>query len=107
MLLSTYHVVPITLAACAALLNIPAVLAAMADRKMLKAIIYDFEKLEDYQQRNETVLDIVKKDTGVDFWKQTRTIPPTSYPPPMTLEAIEKLKEVKGVIVKDAPTEEL
>jgi hypothetical protein len=26
---------------------------------------------------------------------------------PMTLEAIEKLKEVKGVIVKDAPTEEL
>ncbi|KAF5987264.1 succinyl-:3-ketoacid-coenzyme A mitochondrial precursor [Fusarium coicis] len=104
MLLSTYHVVPITLAACAALLNIPAVLAAMADRK---AIIYDFEKLEDYQQRNETVLDIVKKDTGADFWRQTRTIPPTSYPPPMTLEAIEKLKEVKGVIVKDAPTEEL
>lgn len=26
---------------------------------------------------------------------------------PMTLEAIEKLKEVKGVIVKDVPTEEL
>jgi len=25
----------------------------------------------------------------------------------MTLEAIEKLKEIKGVIVKDAPTEEL
>jgi len=24
---------------------------------------------------------IVKKDTGVDFWRQTRTIPPTSYPP--------------------------
>lgn len=34
MLLSTYHVVPITLAACAALLNAPAVLAAMADRKV-------------------------------------------------------------------------
>ncbi|KAJ4249122.1 hypothetical protein NW762_012456 [Fusarium torreyae] len=76
----------------------------MADRK---AIVYDFEKLEDYQLKNETVLEIIKKDTGADFWKQTRTIPPTSYPPPMTLEAIDQLKEVKGVIVKDVPSEEL
>ncbi|KAF9777100.1 hypothetical protein IL306_004612 [Fusarium sp. DS 682] len=76
----------------------------MADRK---AIFYEFEKLEDYQQRNETVVGIVKKDTGAESWRQTRTIPPTSYPPPMTLDAIEKLKEIKGVIVEDVPSEEL
>ncbi|WAO90002.1 Hypothetical protein NCS54_00740800 [Fusarium falciforme] len=101
-LFSIYYIVPVTIAACASLLLVPAALSMMADRK---SITYTFELMDDYKQSNDTVTNIVKEDTGAEHWKSTRTMIPTCYPPPMTLQAIEKLKEIKGVVVEDLPEE--
>ncbi|KAJ4012616.1 hypothetical protein NW752_008327 [Fusarium irregulare] len=70
----------------------------MAERK---EITYFFDKVEDWQAALKPSEELIKEDTGVERWRSTRTMPPTYYPPPMTQQAIEKLKEFKGVTVKD------
>ncbi|KAI8725598.1 hypothetical protein NCS52_00131300 [Fusarium sp. LHS14.1] len=102
-LFSVYYIVPVTIAACASLLLVPAALSMMTDRK---SITYTFELMEQYKDSNQTATDIVKGDTGAEHWKATRTMIPTYYPPPMTLQAIDKLKEIKGVVVEDLPEAE-
>ncbi|KEY74970.1 hypothetical protein S7711_10444 [Stachybotrys chartarum IBT 7711] len=67
----------------------------------LQSIAYTFEGPDEYGKFNGTVESIVKEDTGAQFWKSNRALPPTSYPPPLTEGAISKLKELEGVIVKD------
>ncbi|SPJ76026.1 uncharacterized protein FTOL_05757 [Fusarium torulosum] len=74
----------------------------MADRK---SITYTFDKLEDWQEALQATNDIVTEDTGAKFWKSTRSMPPTCFPPPMTQQAIEKLKEFKGLVVEELPEE--
>ncbi|KAF5667293.1 succinyl-:3-ketoacid-coenzyme a mitochondrial precursor [Fusarium heterosporum] len=74
----------------------------MAERK---SITYTFERYEDWQESLESTNNIVKEDTGAEFWKSTRSMPPKCFPPPMTQEAIAKLKEVKGLVVEDLPEE--
>ncbi|RMJ20127.1 hypothetical protein CDV36_000213 [Fusarium kuroshium] len=74
----------------------------MADRK---SITYTFDLMDDYKLSNDTATNIVKEDTGAEHWKATRTMIPTYFPPPMTLQAIEKLKEIKGLVVDDVPEE--
>ncbi|KPM41427.1 hypothetical protein AK830_g5151 [Neonectria ditissima] len=72
----------------------------MADRKKVS---YTFKQLEDWQKHNQTVILIVKEDTGVEHWISNRSLPPTSFPPPLSLEGIDKLKELDGVVVEDIP----
>ncbi|KFA79373.1 hypothetical protein S40288_10819 [Stachybotrys chartarum IBT 40288] len=67
----------------------------------LQSIAYTFEGPDEYGKFNGTVESIVKEDTGAQFWKSNRALPPTSYPPPLTEGAISKLKGLEGVIVKD------
>ncbi|KAM0224215.1 hypothetical protein ACHAQD_002600 [Fusarium lateritium] len=74
----------------------------MADRK---SITYTFDKLEDWQESLEATNNLVTEDTGAKSWKSTRSMPPTCFPPPMTQQAIEKLKEFKGLVVEDLPEE--
>ncbi|UPL00488.1 hypothetical protein LCI18_011422 [Fusarium solani-melongenae] len=101
-LFSKYCLVLITIAACASLVLFRSAFSMMADRK---SITYTFELMDDYKESNQTVTDIVKEDTGAENWKSTRTMIPTCYPPPMTLQAIDKLKEIKGVVVEDLAEE--
>ncbi|KAK7421166.1 hypothetical protein QQX98_002295 [Neonectria punicea] len=70
----------------------------MADRKKVS---YSFRELEDWQKHNQTVTTIVKEDTGAEHWISNRALPPTSFPPPLSLDGIEKLKGLEGVIVED------
>ncbi|KAH7304749.1 hypothetical protein B0I35DRAFT_444844 [Stachybotrys elegans] len=73
-------------------------LGSMSERK---SVTYTFQGFEEYAKQNETVTTIIKEDTGSEFWRMNRMLPPTAYPPPLTLPAIEKLKTLEGVIVND------
>ncbi|KAH7141752.1 hypothetical protein EDB81DRAFT_884816 [Dactylonectria macrodidyma] len=70
----------------------------MTDRK---SVSYTFERPEDFEHSNQPAIDIVVDDTGAKHWMSNRAMPPTSYPPPLTPDAIEKLKNMKGVIVRE------
>ncbi|KAI9152318.1 putative succinyl-CoA:3-ketoacid-coenzyme A mitochondrial precursor [Paramyrothecium foliicola] len=73
-------------------------LPLMSDRK---SITYTFENTDDYEKQNGTVTSIVKEDTGVENWRMNRMLPPTAHPPPLTVGAIDKLKDLDGVIVEN------
>ncbi|OQE11869.1 hypothetical protein PENFLA_c071G00038 [Penicillium flavigenum] len=62
-------------------------------------IQYSFESTADYQKLNNTVHQIIKDDTGAEGWISTRSMPPTYSPPPVTNEALEKLKKLEGLNV--------
>ncbi|PTD08980.1 hypothetical protein FCULG_00011132 [Fusarium culmorum] len=117
--LSIYQIVPITLAACASCFLVPSILSRMSERK---EITYAFDTVDDWQaslkaSEEYVILSsmtgnkadirsrLVKEDTGAERWRSTRTMPPTYYPPPMTQQAIDKLKEFKGAVVKDISEE--
>ncbi|KAL6914786.1 hypothetical protein FSST1_012546 [Fusarium sambucinum] len=97
-LLSIYQIIPITLAACASCFLVPSILSRMAERK---EITYAFDTVDDWQASQKASEELVKEDTGAENWRSTRTMPPTYYPPPMTQQAIDKLKEFKGAVVND------
>ncbi|VTO91870.1 unnamed protein product [Fusarium graminearum] len=100
--LSIYQIVPITLAACASCFLVPSILSRMSERK---EITYAFDTVDDWQASLKASEELVKEDTGAERWRSTRTMPPTYYPPPMTQQAIDKLKEFKGAVVKDISEE--
>ncbi|WYZ39658.1 hypothetical protein EsH8_III_001572 [Colletotrichum jinshuiense] len=74
----------------------------MADRK---TVTYTFNGLEDWEKHNQTVTKIIKEDTGAEHWRANRALPPVSHPPPLSFGAIDKLKDLQGVVVEDVVEE--
>ncbi|KAM4066642.1 hypothetical protein HRG_000721 [Hirsutella rhossiliensis] len=68
----------------------------MGDRKK---IYYTFKGVEEWEQNNKKVDEIVKADTDAEHWACNKALPPTCYPPAMSIEAIDKLKQLDGVVV--------
>ncbi|KAE8356081.1 hypothetical protein BDV28DRAFT_145580 [Aspergillus coremiiformis] len=68
----------------------------MSDRKRIS---YTYRGIEAYEEHDKTVTEIIKEDTGVENWPVTTSMPPRGIPPPLTTEAIDKLKALDGVIV--------
>ncbi|KAM5347473.1 hypothetical protein ACJ41O_010478 [Fusarium nematophilum] len=68
----------------------------MADRKR---IFYTYKTIEEWEKSDEEVTKIVQADTGVENWIANRALPPTAYPPPISTEAIEKIKKLSDDIV--------
>ena len=75
----------------------------MANRK---SVTYTFQGTDEYEKQNSTVTSIVKEDTGVEYWRMNRMLPPTAHPPPLTIGAIDKLKNLEGVIVEEVQGDE-
>jgi hypothetical protein len=65
-----------------------------------RKITYTFVSIKAYRKLNPIVVRIIRKDTGKKFWPCTRSLPPTCFPPPLTIPAIRKLRSLKGVIVR-------
>ncbi|KAM5379441.1 hypothetical protein ACJZ2D_004139 [Fusarium nematophilum] len=70
----------------------------MADRKRVS---YTYLTIEHWEMQDEKVREIIREDTGEDSWTNAPVAPPTSLPPPITAQAIDKLKDLDGVIVKE------
>ncbi|KAF7587726.1 hypothetical protein BBP40_006833 [Aspergillus hancockii] len=69
----------------------------MSERKRIR-YAYEFEA---YQQYDEQVTEIIKADTGEEVWVSTRSYPPICFPPPLTTEAIDRLKTLEGVQITE------
>ncbi|KAB8263640.1 hypothetical protein BDV32DRAFT_146455 [Aspergillus pseudonomiae] len=54
---------------------------------------------EGFEQHDEVVLNIIKEDTDTDQFFSKPSFPPIYHPPPLTQEAITKLKALDGVDV--------
>ncbi|OGM48299.1 hypothetical protein ABOM_002174 [Aspergillus bombycis] len=52
-----------------------------------------------FGQHDEEVLKIIIEDTGTDQFPSQPSFPPIYHPPPLTQEAINKLRALKGVEV--------
>ncbi|RAL10040.1 uncharacterized protein BO97DRAFT_426820 [Aspergillus homomorphus CBS 101889] len=68
----------------------------MPDRQR---IYYTFDSAESYMHLQDQVVKIIQEDTGKEFWICNRALPPSCYPPPLTTDTIDKLKELDGVKV--------
>ncbi|KAE8356080.1 hypothetical protein BDV28DRAFT_145579 [Aspergillus coremiiformis] len=68
----------------------------MSDRKR---VYYTYKTIEAWEKHDEKVREIIKEDTGVENWICNRALPPTCYPPPLSSEVIEKIKNLDGDIV--------
>ncbi|KAI9930339.1 hypothetical protein ASPWEDRAFT_170965 [Aspergillus wentii DTO 134E9] len=65
----------------------------MSDRKRV-IIRFDWDKFNDV---NEKVINIIREDTGTDQFIVQPSYPPVYHPPPLSEDAIEKLKALDGV----------
>ncbi|KAB8075874.1 hypothetical protein BDV29DRAFT_171196 [Aspergillus leporis] len=54
---------------------------------------------EGFEKHDEVVLRITNEDTGTDEFVTQPSYPPLYHPPPLTEEAINKLKALDGVEV--------
>ncbi|KAL2074445.1 hypothetical protein VTL71DRAFT_8223 [Oculimacula yallundae] len=66
----------------------------MSDRREVNL---SWSTIEDYQQNRARAYQIIKEDAGVEHWIQTRSLPPSERPPPLSEDAIEKLKGISGL----------
>ncbi|RSL67596.1 hypothetical protein CEP53_002948 [Fusarium sp. AF-6] len=64
----------------------------MGDRVQVR---YTFKGIEETIQGN----------TGEEAWIETKSLPPIGMPPPLTAEAVQKLKGLSGVNVQDLSEE--
>ncbi|PLB48919.1 hypothetical protein P170DRAFT_509585 [Aspergillus steynii IBT 23096] len=66
---------------------------------MSKRIYYTYKTIEAWETHDEEVRKIITEDTKTDNWICNRALPPTCYPPPLSAEAIEKIKKLSDDIV--------
>ncbi|KAH8435149.1 uncharacterized protein LDX57_012778 [Aspergillus melleus] len=64
-----------------------------------KRIYYTYKTIEAWEQHDAAVRKIIQDDTGTDVWVCNRALPPTCYPPPVTTDAIDKIKKLDEDIV--------
>ncbi|PYI00043.1 hypothetical protein BO71DRAFT_478905 [Aspergillus ellipticus CBS 707.79] len=69
-------------------------------------IYYTYKTIEAFEKFKDQVTEIDKADTGMEVWICNLALPPTSYPPPVTQEAIQKLKALSDDIVAEVIPEE-
>ncbi|KAF4958726.1 hypothetical protein FSARC_10951 [Fusarium sarcochroum] len=67
----------------------------------LVRIRYCFSSIEEYESSNLSLREIIKADTGEEFWIETRSLPPIGYPPPLHAESVGKLKGLEGVQIAE------
>ncbi|KAH6970137.1 hypothetical protein DER45DRAFT_78518 [Fusarium avenaceum] len=60
---------------------------------------YSFKGIEEWQAVEQQLRELIQKDTGAEYWPETRTLPPFGMPPPVTKECLEKLKKLDGVVI--------
>ncbi|RSM15162.1 hypothetical protein CDV31_005096 [Fusarium ambrosium] len=74
----------------------------MGDRVQVR---YTFTGIEEWDECREQLREIIQNDTGEEAWIETRSLPPIGMPPPLTAEAVQKLKGLAGVNVQDLSEE--
>ncbi|KAF9774747.1 hypothetical protein IL306_007220 [Fusarium sp. DS 682] len=70
----------------------------MADKTKIR---YTYQGYEEWQQSEKELKKLISDDTGVEFWIETRSIPPMGIPPPVSKDCIEKLKGLNGVEINE------
>ncbi|KAE8332737.1 hypothetical protein BDV39DRAFT_166729 [Aspergillus sergii] len=75
----------------------------MSDRKRIS---YTYESIEDFEENDGKVREIIAEDTGTKIWAYTKSLPPSSIPPPVTTGAVQKLKDLQGVLVYEHEDDE-
>ncbi|KAH7136864.1 hypothetical protein B0J13DRAFT_560166 [Dactylonectria estremocensis] len=70
----------------------------MADRVRIR---YTFKGIEQFEEFVEPLRKIIEEDSGQEQWIETRSLPPIGFPPPLSTEAVEKLKKLAGVNVEE------
>ncbi|KAL5593437.1 hypothetical protein FOBRF1_012539 [Fusarium oxysporum] len=70
----------------------------MADKMKIR---YTYLGYDAWQASESQLKKLIQDDTGVEFWIETRSIPPMGIPPPVTKDCIEKLKGLDGVKVDE------
>ncbi|CEO59044.1 hypothetical protein PMG11_03733 [Penicillium brasilianum] len=68
----------------------------MAERKRIH---FTYQTVEGYSEFDRTVRQIISEDTGQESWIATRSLPPTNYPPPLTPNSIDRIKNLSEDIV--------
>ncbi|KAF4337972.1 succinyl-:3-ketoacid-coenzyme A transferase mitochondrial precursor [Fusarium beomiforme] len=66
----------------------------MADKMKIR---YTYQGVEAWEESERDLKKLIQDDTGVEFWIETRSIPPMGIPPPVTKDCVEKLKGLNGV----------
>ncbi|KAE8372166.1 hypothetical protein BDV26DRAFT_298116 [Aspergillus bertholletiae] len=67
-----------------------------------KRILYTYKRIEVWEEYDEQARSIIQEDTSTENWICNRALPPTCYPPPLTVESIEKLKNLtNGIVVEE------
>ncbi|KAI6756155.1 hypothetical protein HG530_011891 [Fusarium avenaceum] len=60
-----------------------------------------FEGIEQWHEVQQQLRELIQKDTGEEYWIETRSLPPIGMPPPLTKECFEKVKKLGGVVVDE------
>ncbi|GJN66067.1 hypothetical protein PLICBS_000083 [Purpureocillium lilacinum] len=60
---------------------------------------YHFRDAQAYYYTEKATNEIIRNDTGTDFWICTMSLPPICNTPPMSKQALEKLEALDGVTV--------
>ncbi|SCO39794.1 probable succinyl-CoA:3-ketoacid-coenzyme A transferase, mitochondrial precursor [Fusarium fujikuroi] len=69
----------------------------MADKTKIR---YTYRGYDAWQASEAQLKKLIQDDTGVEFWIETRSIPPMGISPPVTKDCVEKLKGLDGVEAK-------
>ncbi|KAM0244700.1 hypothetical protein ACHAP5_006043 [Fusarium lateritium] len=64
-------------------------------------IRYRYESIEQWEAVQEQLRELIKQDTGEEFWIETKSLPPFGMPPPVTKDCVEKLRQLDGVVVDE------
>ncbi|PYI15994.1 hypothetical protein BO86DRAFT_385448 [Aspergillus japonicus CBS 114.51] len=59
-----------------------------------------FTSIDNWQEKDEEILKIIKDDTGTDGFPVVKTVPPLYLPPALSQKAIDKLKALDGISVE-------
>ncbi|KAL9564899.1 hypothetical protein ACKAV7_011351 [Fusarium commune] len=70
----------------------------MADKTKIR---YTYLGYDEWQASESQLKKLIQDDTGIEYWIETRSIPPMGLPPPVTKDCIEKLKGLSGVKVDE------
>ncbi|KPM44557.1 hypothetical protein AK830_g2031 [Neonectria ditissima] len=76
----------------------PASIVKMADRVRIR---YSYAGIDEFEAVQGTLREIIQEDTGSENWIETRSLPPMGIPPPLSAEAVGKLKSLQGLVVEE------
>ncbi|KAM0418973.1 hypothetical protein ACHAPT_012131 [Fusarium lateritium] len=70
----------------------------MSDRVQVR---YSYKGIEEYEDQRDSLRGIIQQDTGAEDWRETRSMPPIGFPPPLSPDSVKKLKDLDGVNIEE------